>query len=133
MAHPCFCASLPRLDQIRPDQAALLAGVRTWVRARQHGACPLRAAADRLGSDRAARGLHLLLETVGACWPERFAVAAPCCAQLTHDEATLLAMIVLAGSARRAPFDALLCEMLADDARERLYATSRALATTLDT
>ncbi len=132
MLNPCFSAALPRLDQILPEQAALAAGVRHWALARKLRQCPLRAAADRLGCGRAARGLHLLLEMVGLCWPEPFAVAAACCPTLTHDEATLLAMIRLAGAGRRHAFDGLLCEMLDADARERLYATSAALAHTLE-
>lgn len=132
MLDPCFRAALPRLDQIRPEQAALAAGVRLWVAARRSGQCPLRAAADRLGCGRAARGLHLLLETVELCWPDPFAVAPGGCGALTHDEATLLAMVMLAGAGRRRAFDGLLCEMLDDDSRERLFATSAALARTLE-
>ncbi|MGV2480299.1 UNVERIFIED_CONTAM: hypothetical protein IGO34_26215, partial [Salmonella enterica subsp. enterica serovar Weltevreden] len=69
-----------------------------------------------------------LLETVRLCWPEPFAVAPPCCATLSHDEATLLVMIGTAGDGRRPIFDALLCEMLGQDACDRLYAASAALA-----
>lgn len=124
--------TLPRLDQLAPEHAAVAGAVRRWVVAAKLRQCPLRAAAARLGCAEAARHLHLLLETVRLCWPEPFAVAPPCCATLSYDEATLLVMIGAAGDQRRPVFDALLCEMLGQDARDRLYAASAALARTIE-
>lgn len=121
----------PRLDGLHPDQVAVTAALRRWVMAARLRQCPLRAAADRLGCGRGARQLHLLLETVRMCWPEPFAVAPPCCPTLSHDEATLLVMIEAARDHRRPVFDALICEMIAADARDRLYAASLALARAL--
>lgn len=126
-----FQIALPRLDRLEPDQAALAQASRRWVVAAKLRQCPLRAAADRLGCVQAARSLHLLLDTIRVCWPEPFAVGAPCCPILSHDEATLLVMVAAARDHRRPVFDALLCEMLDQDARDRLYQTSVALARTL--
>lgn len=124
--------TLPRLDQLAPEHAAITGAVRRWVVASKLRQCPLRAAAVRLGCAEAARHLHLLLETVRLSWPEPFAVAPPCCTTLSYDEATLLVMIGTARDQRRPVFDALLCEMLDQDARDRLYAASAVLARAID-
>lgn len=127
-----FQLALPRLDQLTPEQAAVAGALRRWVVAARLRQCPLAAAAARLGCVPAARQLHLLLETVRSCWPEPFAVAPPCCATLSHDEATLLVMLEAARSHRRPVFDALIAEMIGSDARDRLYSASVALAAALD-
>lgn len=124
--------TLPRLDRLTPEQAAVAGALRRWVVATRLRQCPLAAAAARLGCIQAARHLHLLLETVRSCWPEPFAVAPPCCGTLSHDEATLLVMLEAARSHRRPVFDALICEMIGGDARDRLYAASVRLADALD-
>lgn len=124
--------TLPRLDQLEPEHAAIAGAVRRWVVAGRLRQCPLRAAADRLGCAQAAKSLHLLLETIRISWPEPFAVAPPCCAQLSFDEATLLVMLTAARDHRRPVFDALLCEMLGQDARDRLYAACGALVRAID-
>lgn len=123
-----FPLALPRLDRLRPDQIALTAAARRWAAAVAARDCPLRAAHGRLGCGQSARGLHLLLDLVGSCWPEPFAVSAPHSPDLTHDEATLLVMLEAARDHRRPVFDALLCEMLDQDARDRLYDASKLLA-----
>ena len=115
----------PLAADLTHQQRALVDATRRWVRARTVGtACPLAAATARLGSAEAAQALHLLLATVGAAWPDPVAVAPPCCARLTHDETTLVAMTVAALRHGRPVFDALLCEMLDADARERLFASA---------
>lgn len=124
--------ALPRTDQLAPEQAAIAGAVRRWVIAGKLRQCPFRAAAERLGCVHAARQLHLLLETIRVAWPDPFAVAPPCCATLSHDETTLLVMIAAARDHRRPVFDALLCEMLDQDARDRLYVACAALARTID-
>ncbi len=115
-----------------PVEAGLLIGaLRHWVRARRAERCPTAAAAAHLGSARAAAHLGLLVEEIAACWPDPFTVAPPCCPRLSHDEATLAAMLRL-GSARDRPgFEALLAEMLPQDARERLFLSATVIGTVL--
>ena len=129
MQHGAMIADLfaapPRLADLDPEQAALVRATRSWVMAQRHGArCPLDAAASHLGSPAAARALHLLLASAGAAWPDPVAIAPTCCACLTHDEATLLGMVIAAHRHGRPVFDALLCEMLDMDARDRLFAAA---------
>lgn len=118
----------PRLADLAPEEAALVVATRRWVSAQRHErACPLHAAAAPLGSLDSARSLHLLLAQVGAAWPDPVAVAPPCCAVLTHDELTLVGIVIAARRHARPVFDALLCEMLDQDARDRLHAAARTL------
>lgn len=118
----------PRLANLQGGEAAIVAGTRQWVSARRSGrSCPLQAAGHMLGSVEAAGALHILLATVGAAWPDPFAVAPPCCARLTHDEATLVGMVLASRRHGRPVFDALLCEMLASDERDRLFMAARTL------
>jgi hypothetical protein len=74
----------------------------------------------------------LLLASIGAAWPDPVAIAPPCCASLTHDEATLLGMVLAAHRHGRPVFDALLCEMLDTDARDRLFAAALVMGEAID-
>ena len=121
-------AAPPRISDLTADQAVVVRAVRHSIMAqRNRRACPLQAAAAQLGSVRASHALHILLASVGGAWPDPFAIAPPCCPTLTHDESTLLGMVVAARSHGRPVFDALLCEMLPEDARDRLFAAASAL------
>lgn len=116
----------PLLSHLEGEEVAIVRATRQWVQARGSG-CPLGAAVAVLGSRDAANALHLMLATLGAAWPEPFAVAPPCCARLTHDEATLIGMVLASHRHSRPVFDALLCEMLDQDGRDRLFLAARAL------
>ena len=121
-------APLPRLADLLPEEAAIISATRKWVMAQRHGrACPLQAAATQLGCIHAARSLHLMLAHVGASWPDPVAVAPPCCPGLTHDEMTLLGLVIAAHRHSRPVFDALVCEMLGPDARDRLHGAAASL------
>ena len=111
----------PDIRDLDAGDAGLAAALRLWVMLSRHGRCPLQAVADRLGSLRAAAHLHLLLEEVGAAWPDPFCIAPPCCPQLSHDEALALLMVRAAGREDRPAFDRLLEEMIPAGMRERLY------------
>jgi hypothetical protein len=118
----------PRLADLVPEEAALITATRRWVMAQRHERlCPLQAAAAQLGCLQAARSLHLLLAQLGAAWPDPVAIAPPCCATLTYDEATLVGIVIAARRHSRPVFDALLCEMLDQDARDRLHSAARML------
>lgn len=118
-------AAPPQLADLTADQAAVVRASRSWVMAQRRGrGCPIAAAAVHLGSAGLARALHLLLATMGAAWPDPVAIAPPCCPRLTHDEATLVEMVLAAQRHGRPVFDALLCEMLDADSRDRLFAAA---------
>ena len=121
----------PDIRDLEVGDARLAAALRLWVVLSKLGRCPLQAVADRLGSIRAAAHLHLLLEEVGAAWPDPFCIAPPCCPRLSHDEALALAMVRAAAREDRPGFDRLLEEMIPADMRERLYLSAGVLGRVL--
>ena len=123
----------PEIRDLAPEEASLAAGIRLWVVMNKLGRCPLQATGARLGSVRAAAHLHLLLESVGAAWPEPFCISPPCCPRLSHDEALALDMVRLARRGDRPAFDRLLQEMLPADVRDRLFVSAAVLGRALRT
>ena len=117
----------PKIRNLDAADARLASALRLWVVLSKLGRCPMQAVADRLNSLRAAAHLHLLLEEVGAAWPDPFCIAPLCCPRLSHDEALTLAMVRSAAYEDRPAFDRLLQEMIPADMRERLYVSAGAL------
>lgn len=124
-------ATLPRTSSLAPAQARLVGGVRAWVAAHRQGRSPAQAVKGRVGSARAAAHVELLLAEIACAWPDPFAVAPPCCPQLSHDEALIADMLALAAEEDRPAFDRLLADLLPGDARERLFLSMRVLAAAL--
>jgi hypothetical protein len=114
-------ARTPDFREMDAPGIRLTAALRLWVVLTGLGRCPLPAVAGRLASAEAAVQLHILLEEIGAAWPEPFCVAPPCCPRLSHDEALAVAMVGAAAARDRPAFDRLLQEMLPADARDRLF------------
>lgn len=114
-----------------PEEARVAHALRLWVVMRKTGRCPMRAVAGRLGSMQAAAHLHLMLEEIGAAWPEPFAVSPPCCRYLSHDEALFADMIRLGRAGDRPGFDRQLAEMLPEDERACLFLSARVLSQVL--
>ena len=121
----------PDIRDLEAGDARLAAALRLWVMMNRLGRCPMQAVADRLGSMRAAAHLHLLLEEIGAAWPEPFCIAPLCCPRLSHDEALALRMVRTAARGDRPAFDRLLQEMIPADMRERLYLSAGVLGRAL--
>jgi hypothetical protein len=120
-------ARTPYLRSLAPPEAQLVAGLRLWIMMGKMGRCPLRAVGDRLGSARAAAHLHLLLEEIGAAWPDPFCAAPPCCPRLSHDETLAVEMVRVAGRGDRPGFDRLLADLLPGHVRERLFLSASVL------
>jgi hypothetical protein len=121
----------PDMRDLPAREARIAASLRLWVVLNKLGRCPMGAVADRLGNARAAAHLHLMLEEVGAAWPEPFCVAPPCCPRLSHDEALVIDMVRLGGRGDRPGFDRLLAEMIPADMRERLFLSASVLSRVL--
>lgn len=115
LADPIPLATFPAVEQ------RLVRGLRHWATAHRLGRWPVGALQDHLGCGRAAAHLQLLIEEIGATWPEPFHLSPLCCRRASHDEALLAAMAGAAAAGDRPGFDRLTHEMLDSDARERLF------------
>lgn len=124
-------ARMPVFLDLESDQRRIAAALRIWALTGRMGRCPIPVIAERLGSMRTAAHLHVLLEEIGAAWPEPFCVSPPCSPRLSHDEATLTEMVALAGRGDRPAFDRLLADLLPFDERERLFVSATALSRSL--
>ncbi len=122
----------PSILELSVDEARIVGALRFWVAAARQGRCPLAAAAGRLGSRSAGAHLHLLLEEIGAAWPEAFLVSPPCCSKLSPDEALVAQMISATSSGDRPAFDRLLCDMLPAEVRDRLFLSTTVLSASLE-
>jgi hypothetical protein len=118
----------PDLRELEAPDARVAMTLRLWVVMNKLGRCPLAAMGEKLDSRRAAAHLHLMLEEIGAAWPEPFCVNPPCCPRLSHDEALVLDMIRVASRNDRPGFDRLLSDLLPADAREPLFASATLFA-----
>ncbi|HEY9554733.1 addiction module antidote protein [Allosphingosinicella sp.] len=124
-------ARTPDLRELEAAEARVAMTLRLWVVMNKLGRCPLAAMGEKLDSRRAAAHLHLMLEEIGAAWPEPFCVNPPCCPRLSHDEALVLDMIRVASRDDRPGFDRLLSDLLPADAREPLFASAALFAAAL--
>jgi hypothetical protein len=131
MMFGCLIARTPSVAELAECQARLIRGLRFWVVASRSGRCPIAAAGTRLGSLRAGAHLHLLLEEIGAAWPDPFALSPPCGTRLSHDEALLTGMLELAGRGDRPRFDRLLSDLLPGGTRDRLFLSTSVLSRVL--
>jgi hypothetical protein len=121
----------PDFREMDAPDIRLTAALRLWVVMTGLGRCPMQAVAGRLASTDAAVHLHMLLEEIGAAWPEPFCVAPLCCPRLSHDEALAVAMFRAAAAQNRPAFDRLLEEMIPADMRERLFRSAAMLGQAL--
>ena len=115
------------LADLSMEQLRLVGAVRLWPLAAKMRCCPLKAIAGRLGNLRAAAHLQLMIEEMGAAWPDPFCVAPPGSPAMTHDEATLAEMIEYAACGDRPAFDRLLADLLPAYERERLFLSASLL------
>jgi hypothetical protein len=121
----------PDFREMDAPDIRLTAALRLWVVLTGLGRCPLPAVTGRLASADAAVRLQILLEEIGAAWPEPFCVAPPCCPRLSYDEALTVAMVRAATAGDRPAFDRLLEEMIPADMRDRLYLSAGVLGRVL--
>jgi hypothetical protein len=124
-------ARTPDLRELSEGEACMTIAMRLWVLLNKLGHCALQPMSEKLGCRRAAAHLHLMLEEIGAAWPEPFCVSPPCCSRLSPDEALVLDMIRTAGRHDRPAFDRLLADLLPTEAREPLFTSASLVAATM--
>ena len=112
----------PVVRDLPADAAQAVLALRYCILCRRGECDPMPELERRWGNILAARRFRLVVEAIGHVWPDLFAVAPPCCPQVSFDEALLAAIVRAAGTGERVQFDYLTGEMLGSDAREMLFA-----------
>ncbi|QUL37560.1 DNA-directed RNA polymerase subunit beta' [Erythrobacter sp. JK5] len=86
-------ASPPRIEDTGPVAARFIYSLRLIAVHERAGRDPVPELALRLGSVEIAARTLALSQTITATWPENIHVSRFCCGLLTHDEATIGALI----------------------------------------
>jgi hypothetical protein len=111
----------PLIRDLSVDAAQAVLALRYCILCRRGERDPMPELERRWGNVLAARRYRLVVEAIGHCWPDPFAVAPPCCPRASFDESLLAAMVGAAARRDRARFDWLTSEMLGSDARELIF------------
>lgn len=116
-----------RIDSLAPLAARFAYAIRLIALHERVGRDPVPELAARLGSvDVAARALALS-QAIASTWPENIRVSRFCCCQLTHDEATIGAMLEAVAGRDRDGFDAQLAGLVRPDRITRLWEAAQDL------
>jgi len=122
-----FLPSQPKLFDLPSRDARHILAMRCWCLLRQSGLDPTSRLSELLLADRAGQRFNVLMVAVVQVWPEPFVVHRRCCAITSLDEGILLRALQLAAVRARPQFDALLYEMIPDDARNVMFARASSL------
>jgi hypothetical protein len=89
---------------------------------------PVPELAVKLGGLEIAAKALILAHEISAVWPENIPVCRFCCRLLSHDEATIGALVDSAASANRSDFEAAVTGLIRADRAPRLWEAALALA-----
>jgi len=96
---------IPRMEGVGPIAARFLYSLRLITVHERAKRDPVPELAARLGSIVIASKALALAHAISTTWPENVHVSRFCCSMLTHDEATIAAMLEAATSANNAAFE----------------------------
>lgn len=99
-------AQPPRIGTLAPIAAEFVRALRLVALCDRAGRDPMPELAARLGGVEIAARALLLSKAIAGSWPEAILVARPCCSLLSHDEATVGAMVGAAARGDRSGFEA---------------------------
>ncbi|WP_374392437.1 addiction module antidote protein [Sphingopyxis sp.] len=111
----------PLVRDLPTEAAQAVLALRYCILCRRGERDPMPELERRWGNILVARRFRLVVEAIGHVWPDPFAVAPPCCPQLSFDEALLASIVRAAGAGDRIGFDVLTGEMLGSDARAMVF------------
>jgi len=120
-------AAPPRVERLGPVAARFLHALRLIALHERAGRDPVPELAVRLGSVEVAARALIMAQAIAATWPENIAVSRFCCRLLSHDEATIGAIIDAAAGGDRRGFEAALDGLVRADRAHRLWDAALAL------
>ena len=111
----------PRIDALHPCAARFVYSLRLIALHERVGRDPVPELAVRLGSvETAARSLQLS-QAISATWPENVHVFRFCCSFMSHDEATIGAMVEAGATCSRDQFERAIEGLIRPDRMQRLW------------
>jgi hypothetical protein len=114
-------AQPPRVDSLGPIAQRFVYSLRMVALHERVRKDPVPELSVRLGSVEIAAKALSLSQAISSCWPENVRVSRFCCQLLTHDEATVGAMLDSAAACDRAAFDANLTGFVRPERIHRLW------------
>lgn len=121
LAHP------RRIDSLGPLAARFSYAIRLIALHERVGRDPVPELAARLGSVEVAAKALALSQAIASTWPENIHVSRFCCCHLTHDEATIGAMLEASAGRNRDEFGAQLEGLVRPDRITRLWEAAQDL------
>jgi hypothetical protein len=117
----------PHVTALGPLAGRFVHALRLIAMHERLGRDPVPELALRLGSVEVAARTLILAQTISATWPENIHVSRFCCRLLSHDEATIGAVMDAAARADRNGFEAALAGLIRADRMHRLWEGALAL------
>jgi hypothetical protein len=117
----------PRIGRLGPLAGRYIYALRMIALHERIGRDPVPELAVRLSSVEVAAKALILTHTISAVWPEDIHASPFCCGFLSHDEATIGAMLDAAAKGDRVGFEAAIAGLIRPDRAHRLWEASLAL------
>ncbi|MDJ0641808.1 MAG: DNA-directed RNA polymerase subunit beta' [Erythrobacter sp.] len=114
-------AAPPRLDELDPIAARFVQSIRLIALHEKAKRDPIPELALRLGNVEVAFKSLVLSQTICGVWPENIHVSRHCCRLMSHDEATIGAMVQSAAACDRAGFEAAIEGLIRPERVHRLW------------
>lgn len=121
-------AAPPRVERLGPIAGRFIHALRLIAVHERMGRDPVPELAARLGSVEVAAKALILAQAIAATWPENICISRFCCRLLSHDEATIGALVDAATGADRRSFEAALDGLVRPERAHRLWESALALA-----
>lgn len=120
-------AAPPRIETLGPLAGRFVHALRLIALHERIGRDPVPELAARLSSVEVAARALMLAHTISAVWPENIHVSRFCCRLLSHDEATIGAIVDACADADRAGFEGAITGLIRPDRTHRLWEAGLAL------
>jgi hypothetical protein len=121
-------AASPRIESLGSFAGRFIHALQLIAIHERLGRDPVPELAVRLGGVEVAAKALILAHTIAIVWPENIHVSRFCCRLLSHDEATIGAIVDAAARGDRHGFEAAVTGLIRADRAPRLWEASLALA-----
>ncbi len=111
----------PKLSALGPIAARFLYSLRLIALYDRAGRDPIPELAVRLTSVETAAKAYALAKSITTVWPESVQISRFCCQFLTHDEATIGALVDAVAARDRGQFEAQIDGLIRSDRKEPLW------------